>query len=38
MTGSERWKQIIQWCGDHGKFTAIVIALTVGLIVGFWWR
>lgn len=38
MSGAERWRRFAEWVHDHGKFSAIVIALVVGLVLGVWLR
>lgn len=34
MNASEMAENVVRWCGEHGKFTAVVIALAVGVLFG----
>lgn len=31
-------QRFVAWCHDHGKLVAVVVALLLGVIVGFWAR
>lgn len=34
MTADELSKRVAQWCDEHRKATAVIVAIVVGVVIG----